>query len=262
MSPFIRRSAAAALLAILLTASGCGRSTSLTAPQTPLDQTSADDLAIQAGLAMNALGLDLASSTVGLTSAVAKRPMNEPLAALWDTTFTGGGFTYSLSRDFYDAQGTLLPGYGPTAARMVCRSRIQGTHATDRDTVAVLHASALAFTGVQPADTATTISGAALDTLQNVFRSYDGSQWHYFHWKSLVTIANAVISRSRAWPLSGRLTFAVTADRLRSTDVRDVETQLVATVVITFNGTSQPDVVVNGSWHYHWDMQNGTVIRA
>jgi hypothetical protein len=32
--------------------------------------------------------------------------------------------------------------------------------------------------------------------------------------------------------------------------------------VVTFNGTSQPDLVVSGTYHYKWDMLNGTIIRV
>lgn len=253
---------AAALLAIGLAANGCGTSTSTTSPLTPLDQTSADDLAMQAGLALNTLELDVAGAAGSLAGPSGMRPAITPFAALWDTTITGEGFTFYVSREFYDAQGARLPDYGPDAARMVWRSRIIGSYASELDTVAVAHATVLDFTGIQPEDTASTVSGTALDTLQNIYRSYDGSTWRYFHWKSVLTITDAVISRSREWPLSGRLAFAVKADRLRSNDVRDVDAHLVASVVITFNGTSQPDVVVNGVWHYRWDMQYGTIIRA
>ena len=261
-SIYDRRALAAALLAIALMAGGCGKSTSLTSPQSQLDQASADDIAMQTGLALNALGMDVEGAGSSFMTSPAMRPAVAPFAALWDTTITGEGFTYHVSREFYDAEGALLPGYGPAATRMVWRSHIVGSHETERDTVAVAHAALLTFAGIQPADTATTISGTVLDTLQSVYRSYDETTWRYFHWKSLLTIANAVMSRSSEWPLSGTLTFAVKADRLRSNDAGDVEGHLVATVVVTFNGTSQPDVLVNGTWHYHWDMQYGTMIRA
>jgi hypothetical protein len=39
----------------------------------------------------------------------------------------------------------------------------------------------------------------------------------------------------------------------------DVEKHLSAIVVITFNGTEYPDVVINGVYHFKWDMQHGTM---
>ena len=54
----------------------------------------------------------------------------------------------------------------------------------------------------------------------------------------------------------------VSADRLRSTSRADVEVHIDATVVVTFNGTSQPEIVVNGTWRYRWNMVTGVVIRA
>ncbi len=49
---------------------------------------------------------------------------------------------------------------------------------------------------------------------------------------------------------------------LRSNDRADVEAHLNATVVVTFNGTSQPEIVVNGVWHYRWNPGTGIVTRV
>jgi len=259
---FDHRVIAAALLAIALVASGCSKSTSITSLETPLDQASADDLAMQTAQALNAAVLDVEGASSSLVTTSAMRPLIAPFAALWDTTITGEGYTLQASREFYNAAGTLLPNYGPTAARMVWRSRITGSHETGSDTVVIAHGAQLNFAGIQPGDTAFTVSGAAVDTLQCVYRSYDGTRWRYCHCKSVLAIANAVISRTREWPLSGTLTFTMNADRLRSNNAGDVEAHLAGTIVITFNGTSQPDVVVNGTWRYHWDMEYRTMIRA
>src|SRR5438105_443766 len=80
------------------------------------------------------------------------------------------------------------------------------------------------------------VNGASDDTLLNRFRSYDGTRTRYFHWVSSLAIANVEIPRGGNYPVSGTVTFTVTADRLRSNSVSDIESHWNATVVITFNG--------------------------
>ena len=41
-----------------------------------------------------------------------------------------------------------------------------------------------------------------------------------------------------------------------------IEKSANATIVITFNGTATPEVVVNGTWHYQWNLDTGTAVRA
>jgi hypothetical protein len=185
-----------------------------------------------------------------------------PAWALWDTTVTEGGLTYTISENFYDAQNQLLTGYGPDAVKLVWTSAVTGAIETLRDTATVAHHAVLQLTGIQPADTAVTFQGTALDTLRNTFRSYDGTRTRYFLWKSGLTGTNIVWGKGHPWPWSGTLTYVVRADRMRSNEGVDVEAHLSATVVVTFNGTSQPDVVVDGTWHYKWNMDTGEVVRA
>jgi hypothetical protein len=247
---------AAALLASVLVAGGCGESTSPTSPNTPLDQASADDIALQTGFAMNQLGMDV-EGAVGSTTITTPARLR-PTRALLDTM----GLTVLVSLNFYNVQNQVLPAYGPDAVKLIWTSRIYGTLMTDRDTATVGHSASLDLRGIQPADTAFTINGAALDTLLNVFRSYDGTRTRYFYWNSSLTGADIILGKAHEWPWSGTLTFVVKADRLRSSSRGDVEKHLNATVVIAFNGTGHPDVVVNGTWHYQWDMQNGTMVRV
>ena len=54
----------------------------------------------------------------------------------------------------------------------------------------------------------------------------------------------------------------VSLDRLRSNQAGDVESHVNAAVNVTFNGTTLADVVVNGSYHYKWNLLNGQVTRV
>ncbi len=260
----IRIALAACAAALALAAAGCGDSP--TQPTPALNQSSADDIAIQTAANVQLLNLDLMGGAGGAGVALASRPGATPSAALWDTSFALGGLTFTASREFYDEVGTLLPGYGPTAVRMTWDSRVSGTAEWPRDTLTIGHHGITEFRGIQALAETLSVDGASSDTLMNRFRSYDGTRTRYFYWNSLLDVADVRFLKSalatQPWPLSGTLTLMVQADRLRSNDRADVEAHLTATVVVTFNGTDRPVIVVNGTWRYIWNMTTGAVTRV
>ena len=252
----------AALFAGAVTAGGCGKSSSPTRPASPLDQDGADDLAIQTTGAGGVTSLDMTFGRLSMLGSPQLRPGAGPSAATYDTTFTLLGVTISASAHFYDSQNRLLDHYGPTAVRLEWESRIVGDREWPRDTASIGHHGTLSFQGIGLLDTTITLNGTALDTLSNHFRSYDGTRTRLFYWNSSLATSNVVVRRAASWPLSGTLTFTVHADRLRSNNRTDVEAHLEGTVVVTFNGTSEPTVVVNGTWHYRWNMFTNEIVRA
>jgi hypothetical protein len=254
----------AALLLLLPLLGGCGNK--VTAPDSA-DQQTADDLAIQTAINVTLVGGDLefAMSSTPLAPQAGARQAS-PARALWDTTVVANGITYEASRTFYDAAGAPLPDYGPLAVRLRWASRAFGTFVSPRDTASVGHDAVLDVRGIQAGEDTLTFDGTCLDTLQNRFRSLDGSRVRYFYWTSSTTVS--AVDRLRTagpidgWPLSGTVSYVVSADRLRSNDRVDVEAHVDATVVVTFNGTSQPEIVVNGTYRYRWNMLTGVVTRA
>jgi hypothetical protein len=184
----------------------------------------------------------------------------QPLSALWDTTVTMGGLTIEVSRHLYDAAGDEVAVFGPAVTRMNWRSHIWGTVATPRDTATVGHHSDYDFTGLQEADSLVVINGQCADTLLNTFHSLDSLLTRHAYWRSSLDFANIAMRKADGRPVSGTVTFTVRVDVLNSTEQGDVARQLVAIVTITFNGTSQPDLVVNGTYHYKWIMDEGTVV--
>jgi hypothetical protein len=189
-----------------------------------------------------------------------------PARALWDTTIVWNGITYEASRTFYDASDNALPGWDPLAVRLRWTSRAYGTYRGPRDTASVGHDAVLDVRGIQAGVDTLTFDGQCRDTLQNTFRSLDGTRMRYFLWVSS-TAVNAVKTLKStlgtgAPPLSGTAVYVVSADRLRSNNVTDVEAHFDATVVVTFNGTVLPEIVVNGTYHYRWNLLTGTVTRV
>jgi hypothetical protein len=150
--------------------------------------------------------------------------------------------------------------------RLTWTSRAYGTVEGPRDTATVGHAAVLDVHGIQSTEDTLRFDGGSQDTLLNSFRSWDGGHVRHFYWTGLTTVGAVRILKSSyqqgGWPVSGSVTFVISADRLRSNDRADVEAHLDATVVVTFNGTSQPLIVVNGTYRYRWNMQTDVITRA
>jgi len=252
---------ALALLALPLIA-GCGNK--VTAPAPGMTATTADDIVVQsvASLAVVSGDFQYAISTTPQSAPAGARQVM-PVRALWDTSFVHNGLTFEASRNFYDADDNLLPGYGPLAVRLHWTSRAYGTYVGERDTASVGHEAILDVRGIQAGQDTLQFDGACHDTLQNTFRSLDDTRMRYFLWVSSTTIdaVRFLKSSSTGWPISGTATFTVSADRLRSNDRADVEAHFDATVVITFTGTPQALVVVNGSYQYLWNVSTGYITR-
>lgn len=251
-----------ALALALAISAGCSSDKSPTSPGNSAAQDAADDVALQTvtSLQLTASDLNVAVSTVpqGPTS---------PARAQWDTTFTQGGLTFVATRDFFDSGNNLLPGYGPTAVKMTWTSHVFGTVEFPRDTATVQHRATIDVHGLPPAQDTLHFDGGVFDTLTNRFRSYDGSRTRYGYWRSYETIEDVRLLKSAivaglGYPIGGRVTFAVSLDRLRSNNITDVESHLDATVVVTFNGTILADVVVNGAYRFQWNLVTGVVSRV
>lgn len=252
-------------LAILLWSlllAGCSNDKSPTGLGNAGAQDQADDLALQTVASVTLAAGDLGAA-VGTVPAGAATPAR----AQWDTTFTQGALTFVATRAFFDSGDNLLPGYGPTAVKMTWTSRVFGTVEYPRDTATVIHRATVDVHGIQPGQDTLRFDGGVFDTLTNRFRSYDGTRVRYGFWRSYSTIEDVRLLKSAlaaglGYPIHGRLSFAVTLDRLRSNNLADVESHLEATVVVAFDGTILADVVVNGSYRYKWNLVNGQVARV
>jgi hypothetical protein len=259
------KACAPAFLILLPLMTGCG--SRVTAPGGDLTAQTADDLAIQTATSLTVVGGDvqIALSATPQTSQAGARQAR-PARAAWDTTFSWNGITYEASRTYYDALDNAMPDYGPLAWWMRWTSRAYGTYEGPRDTAGVGHDALLDFHGIYIGQDTVRADGMCRDTLDNRFRSLDGLRVRYFYWVSSTTVEAVRILKSTlpagGWPISGTVTYAVSADRLRSNSRTDVEAHLDATVVVTFNGTPEPEIVVNGTYRYRWNMQTGTVTRA
>jgi hypothetical protein len=259
--PSCRRLLAAMAVAATLVA-GCGKSTSTTSPLTTLDQTDADDLALQAAATLDLVGPEIESAVTTGMGGTAPAGANAVSAVQSDTTFTRGGITIHASRTFYGALGAVLPGYSPLAVRLVWTSTASGSHTTLRDTLTVGHDAMIDVRGIQAGQDTLRFTGYAHDTLTNRFRSFDGTRTRYFHGVSSLTYADIAMLKTATYPLSGTMTLEIQGDRLRSNAIDDIEKHFHVVVIITFNGTNQPEVSVNGAYHYRLNLDTGLIVRA
>jgi hypothetical protein len=257
------RTVLVALASVLsLVAAGCGSDDGVS--PTALTQSAADDIALQIGQSMAAgNGGTMAEINVAAGS-VPSAPAGSFEAAA-ETSFTIGAITYTFTRAFYDQGGAELPGYGPTAVRLAATSRATGVIEHTLFEATVGHAGVLDVTGIQPEADTLELNGGSHDTLQTQFQSMDGARTRYFYWRGDLDYEDVHLLKDRSvnpWPLDGTAVWMVSADRLRSNQVTDVEAHLEVTVIVTFNGTADPEILVNGRFRYRINLQSGAATRV
>lgn len=284
------------ILPVVVVALGFGLGACSQAPTTPssLSQQTADDIAIQAAGSLTAgsgglmLELNAGAGSVPQNSGIRLRPGDpgigtrrritldgEGLAprepalhatvSAAETTFSMGAITYTVTRTFYDADGNPLSGYGPSATKLRITATANGSISTAQWDASVGRAGILDVTGIESAEDTLQFDGAGNDTVQCHFLSYDGTRERYFYalgGRSLEAVRLLKDRNANPYPLSGKARWAWAVDRLRSNNREDVEVHLTALVVVTFNGTANPEITVDGTYHYHVNLDTGAVTRV
>lgn len=260
-----RRLLAAALIVTALVAAGCSKDNNTTTnppPNAGIGQNAADDVAMQTSAALVPTSLDLTSAMSGSDTTSF---LGHGILRGWttvDTTFTRGGFTVHVTRTFFDSTNAVIAMFDSTARTMVWTSQIHGGRSNANDSLVVGHAAVFTFSGLQ--DSVLTLNGSALDSLFHKFQKLNGDTTRFVFSTSTMTATNVKLPRDgvRLFPLSGTLTFTIVARRLNSANPADVAQTVNATVVVTFNGTSTVNLVVNGTFHYTWNMVTGVITRV
>ena len=261
------RPALLVLLALALAAGGCGSELdgSPTAPSPATSPRSeANDIALQSCFVMDYVGFDVDGAGSTLSARLA-HPADRGWAcsrcARCGTPRSRWADSPSRSRGVSTTQaGDEVTVFGPAVTRMNWRSHVWGAVATSRDTATVMHHSDYDFTGLQEADSLVIVNGQCADTLLNRFHSRGQPA------DALRLLAQLARRRQRR-DAQGRRTAGERHHHRHRAGGRAEQRRagrrgkhLVAIVVITFNGTSQPDMVVNGTYHYKWLMDEGTVL--
>ena len=270
MKARFRAPLAALACAAAVFAAGCSDDENPVTP-TPFSQADADDIAAQAGQALAVgtivnLGASAGASAGGSASPAARfDPERAASFAQADTTFMIGNVTYTLGVTFYDANGAELPVYGPLAVRMHVTTRATGSWSSQQFEASLGHSGMLDVTGIEAARDTLGFDGASRDSVDASFQSLDGQRTRYFKWRSASVLADVLLLKDRQanpYPLRGTATYVVHAVRYRSDQFSEVERTWDATVVVHFDGTATPDLVVNGTFRYYVNLITGVVQRA
>ena len=254
------------LAAVLVALSGCGKSSDVTGIANA-PQATADLVAVQAGAAASADNGGLMIELQGSTAAVPTRVQTvapDRIAAA-DTTFTRGNLTITIDRTFYDATGTALPQWDPSAVRVVITSWLRGTVSGTRYSATIGRTGTLNIHGIQAAADTLVFDGVATDTTDAVYVSLDGTRTIDVHVLATRTLAGITRLKNTSvdpWPLAGTATWTLSVDKYAAGSQSTIEAHYDAVVVVTFNGTEFADVTVNGRFHYRIDLQTGACARA
>lgn len=262
-----------ALLALAITASGCGKGAAPSAPtppagSAPMSQQAADDIALQFATTMSRQQ-GVPFSRLGSTnlSAIAQARVSPPLlgrsGAL--TRQDEGSLSWSLVLTFYDAAGNVQPTYDPvTTARLVVHAKVRGSLTTAEHQAFISSDRRLDVIGLLPMETTLEIDGTARDTADCSFAAADGSasrSYHLLGTGDLVDIRQLKDESVNPYPLSGTARWALVVDAMSQDASGTQEAHYQATVLVTFNGTRYPTIEVSESFRYRMDLETGTVER-
>jgi len=256
----------AVLLTVALGIPGCGRNASPVASQTPapseVSQSAADDIAAQIGVT---LARDFGSGRGTVASLVEARPGGALAATRTVTDSSSGSLTYSVVVTFYDANGQEQETYDPeTTVRLALERRVRGTHRTPELEARMGSRANLDIHGVGFHQDRLTSNGSSNDTLESRFQARDGhasQDYHLLSRGALVDVVQLKPTEQYPWPLSGRLTLDVEADRLDVSDAGRVEAHYESHLEVRFNGTAYPEIEFEEGWRYRVDLRTGEVER-
>jgi predicted small lipoprotein YifL len=274
-----------AVVAIASSLTGCGKDSPMS-PAT-VSQQDADDSAQQVGFMMAQGGggspFVTARTDPAGSAAVAGIPRShivvspqegEPDAGSTvssvlgstDTTFAVGNVTWTLSRTWFDASNNEQTSYDPmTTVRVSIGARGTGMIETPTDTASFGCAGNLDIAGISVLQNTLSTNGARHYTLQCSFTPRFRTGRIHTYEESAGTLANVMQTKpvtSNPWPTSGTATWSLKIDRLATGDRGSVTRHYDVTVIVTFNGTQNADVVVSGGWHYTLDLLTGRVVRV
>lgn len=92
-----------------------------------------------------------------------------------------------------------------------------------------------------------TVNGKAWSDSQMTFFTTKVDAIRYYSVETSTDITNVIIS-TNSWfllPLSGSITIVMTIEKANDSEFKDIISHVVKTVVITFNGTTKPEIVIN-----------------
>lgn len=240
---------------------GCSKDSPTQPGGSVVAQTDADDASVL-------VGMSLSRSLVGdpATAGAPAGGVTGPLHAVTDTTIVTPFVTWTLARTFYSALGAVQTAYDPiTTVRMTASARGVGAIRTLTDTVTFGSAATLEVRGLSALQDTLVVNGTRGDTLLASFFSslHNTRMHHYVEGRETRTeVRHRKPVNQYPWPLSGTTTWALTVDKLRTSDRNNIERHYTCTVVVVFNGTRNVTMTVDATHRYTLDLLTGAVVRA
>jgi len=174
-----------------------------------------------------------------------------------------GGFSWSLSITFFDADGNPQSGYihGETS-RLTADARARGHLTTAEHQASIGVRRFLDVRGLLPSETELHVDGATNDTANAAFAALDGSasrRYDVLAAGSLEDVRQLKDASQNPYPLSGVLRWQVAADAFEQTPEGTKEAHYDAQVKVAFNGTRYPTIEVQKTWRYQMDLETGEI---
>jgi len=271
----LRGTVLAALVLVVAGCSGGGGDPPTSPGGSSLTQNDADDLAVQAVIAMGPWGTMIeASSGVSSPSSLPTSPRTSGfrldsamggIPTWYDTTLIVGNLTITLSRRYYDLFGDSQDAPSSTTDSVFATSRVAGSVSDARFDATYGQTGWIGIGGINPALPTLHIDGQSSDTLTTHFSALYQDLERFCESRASTTLNDVAWVKpngSPTYPASGTATIALAWTRFTDGSHGTIEKSANATIVITFNGTATPNVVVNGTWHYQWNLDTGEVVRA
>jgi hypothetical protein len=274
----LRNGALTALVACVL-ALGCSKSGD--GPTDPggggstLTQDDADDLAVQAVIAVSPWGVMIESSgAVSAPGALATRPRSGgfrldsalgDIPVWYDTTLVVGNLTIELSRRYYDLFGDPQDQVTGATDSAYATSRVHGSVANEQFEATYGQSGWIGIGGLNPMNDVIHVAGQSSDTLTTHFTALYAELERFCESRALTTLSGIAWAKPEGaptYPSTGTATVQLVFTRFTDGSHGTIEKTVNATIVIAFNGTATPNVTVNGTWHYQWNLDTGTVVRV
>lgn len=259
--PPIRRALAATLTLSVLAAFGCS-STTTKVPRPPeFIQSEADDIAQMIG---TTVAQDLGGWMVEIERAQEKR------RTAGDTTevVMRGAITHNLSFAYTTRLGGAGTVWDTSVVSVEVHDKGTGTFAEAALNGAYLHVSDISLFSAN--EDTMFFNTLAIDTSLFTVKSFVRSDTVYYRMDNFFDYDELKIHKDQMnpWPISGTAAWLVDANKLSSANPAAVQRNILVEVLITFDGTQTPPMLVyedlddpSTTFRYTIDLKTGAVTR-
>jgi len=259
--PLIRRALAALFAVSVLAAFGCSSTSTKVVPPPAFTQPEADDIAQMIG---STVAQDVGGWMVEIERAQEKR------RTAGDTTeaIMRGAITHNLSFQYTTRLGGAGAVWDTSVVSVEVHDRATGNFAEVALKGAYLHLSDISIFSAN--EDTMFFNTLATDTSLFTVKSFVRSDTVYYRMDNFFDYDELKIHRDQLnpWPISGTASWLIDANKLSSANPAAVQRNILVEVLITFDGTQTPPMLVyedlddpSTTFHYTIDLKTGSVMR-